>query len=434
MARLKSLASKSLLRFFLFTAIILLCSSPLLYILMENKYAEDLDELLKFRTKKIIEENLPSFSSKNIQQWNRYNEDLSILPFDEKYPRGLVRQEEHLSKAEGHTINYRMLYSDILIEGQPHILAARVPMIENHDLLNMLLTQYGVLFIILIISLSFIFLYVSKQMWKPFYDTLQKIEQFSLTSGKKPKFKPTNIKEFVRLNEQLSKLIEKNLKIYMQQKEFVENASHELQTPLAVFQSQIDMLLQQPDLTKTETDIIQSLYSTSSRMTRLNKNLLLLAKIDNEQFEHRETIDFVKVLYEQLSPLRELAESNGIKVTVEINNSFPIYANLILLESLINNLIVNAIRHNSKNKGTINIIFKDNTFYISNTGQAEPLDPDKIFRRFSRTSEEKKGNGLGLSIVRQICKLHKWNIRYEYVNNKHLFRVVFNSEKQKSIK
>ena len=255
--------------------------------------------------------------------------------------------------------------------------------------------------------------------------TLQEMEQFSLVSGKEPVFKANDIKEFVKLNEQLHKLIKENLSIYRQQKEFVENASHELQTPLAVFRSQIDTLLQQPDLTETETNIIQSLYATSSRMSRLNKNLLLLAKMDNEQFECRETIDFAKILYEQLSPLRELAESNGIKVIVEVHNTCIVDANSILLESLISNLIVNAIRHNNNDVGIINIILDGKTFSISNTGQAEPLNPDKIFRRFSRTSEEKKGNGLGLSIVRQICLLHKWEIEYQYQDERHTFTLQF---------
>jgi len=425
MARLKSLTSKSLFRFFIFTAIILLCCFPLLYVLMENKYAEDLDELIDFRAKEFIENKLPSFTIEDITQWNKYNEDVSIITFDEKYPQGKVRQEEHFNKAEGHTIDYRVLYTDIFIESQVYVLVSRVPMIEPHDLFNMLLTQYGVLFIILIVSLSIVYIYISKQMWKPFYNTLQEIEKFSLVSGKEPEFKATDIKEFVKLNEQLKKLIKDNLSIYRQQKEFVENASHELQTPLAVFRSQIDTLLQQPDLTETETNIIQSLYSTLSRMSRLNKSLLLLAKMDNEQFERRETIDFAKILYEQLSPLRELAESNGIKVSVETYNTLNVDANSILLESLISNLIVNAIRHNNKDVGIIDIILDGKTFSISNTGQPEPLNPDKIFRRFSRTSEEKKGNGLGLSIVRQICLLHKWEIEYQYQDERHTFILRF---------
>ena len=425
MGRVKSLTQKSLVRFFIFTTIVLLCCFPLLYILMENKYAEDLDEVIEYRTEEFILSILPRFTTEDIVQWNKFNEDMLILTFDTKYPLNKIGQQEFFSKAENHNIFYRILYTEISIGNTPYVLAARVPMIETHDLLSMLITQYGVIFIILIICLSLVYFYISKRLWEPFYNTLDKIEHFSLESGKEPQFDSTNIKEFLRLNEQLNKLIKENLSIYKQQKEFVENASHELQTPLAVFQSQIDTLLQQPNLTEKEMEIIQSLYSTSSHMSRLNKNLLLLAKMDNEQFEKRKTIDFVNVLYDLLSPLKELAESNGINVSVNINTAFSVNANEILLESLITNLIANAIRHNNTEKRSINIRVDKNIFSISNTGQTDSLDADKIFRRFSRASGEKGGNGLGLSIVCQICKLHGWLVSYDYKNNEHVFTVIF---------
>ncbi|MDD3064418.1 MAG: HAMP domain-containing sensor histidine kinase [Massilibacteroides sp.] len=222
----------------------------------------------------------------------------------------------------------------------------------------------------------------------------------------------------------MNNLISDNLNSNKKQKEFIENASYELQTPLAVFKSQLDMLLQQSDLSQEQMDIIQSLYSVSSRMTRLNKNLLLLARINNDQYVNMEDINFVQTLYAQLLYLRERAESNGIKVNVEIENPLNIHDNRILVESLITNLIVNAIRHNVEN-WIINIRVANCGFEISNTGATQTLDKGKVFRRFNRTSEEKEGNGLGLSIVHEICKMHDWKIQYEYKNNLHIFVVRF---------
>ena len=428
MGRVRSLTHQGLVSFFIFTVIILLCCFPLLYILMENKYAEDLDEVIEYRIAEFTVSSLPELTVEDIEQWNKFNEDITILPFDDKYPLNKVGQEEFFNKAEGHPVFYRILYTEISIGDKRYILAARVPMIEVGDLISILVTQYGVIFIALIMCLSLIYVLVSKGLWKPFYNTLEKMEHFSLQSGKVPQFDNTNIREFQQMNEQLHKLIKNNLSIYNQQKEFVENASHELQTPLAVFQSQIDTLLQQPDLTEAEMNIIQSLYTTSSRMIRLNKNLLLLAKMDNEQFEQRETMDFAKILYEQLSPLRELAESNDIKVSVNVNSTFNANANDILLGSLITNLFVNAIRHNCSEKGSIDISVDEKKFSISNTGQKDSLNTEKIFKRFSRTSEEKKGNGLGLSIIRQICKLHDWRVVYDFINEQHVFTIFFGSK------
>ena len=156
----------------------------------------------------------------------------------------------------------------------------------------------------------------------------------------------------------------------------------------------------------------------------MNKNLLLLAKIDNFQFKETHTTDFVNMLNNQLVYLKDLAENNGLNVSVEISNPLVITANNILLESLINNLIVNSIRHNNNN-GTIFITVVGDTFSVSNTGDANPLNKDKIFRRFSRPTEEKTGNGLGLSIISQICKFHGWNVDYNHKDNMHTFTVQF---------
>lgn len=424
MGRTRTLAFKSLLGVLLSTLLILICCAPLSYKFMEKYYAKDLDQLIIFRLQEFKNDRLPSFKADDIEVWNSFNEDIFILPFDKKYPLSVVRQEEFFDKAEGHNIDFRIVYDEISIDGISYILTSRIPMIEKHDLIRTLTSQYGLLFFVILISLSVVFYFMSKRLWRPFHSTLSKIQDFSLEKGEQPQFNSTDTAEFVQLNSILNDLISDNLSSYKKQKEFIENASHELQTPLAVFKSQLDMLLQQPDISQEQMDIIQSLYSVSSRMTRLNKNLLLLARIDNDQYLHMEDIDFVQTLYAQLLYLRERAESNEIKVNVEIENPLNIHANRILVESLITNLIVNAIRYNTEN-GTINMRVVDGGFVISNTGAAQALDKERVFRRFNRTSEEKKGNGLGLSIVHEICKMHGWNIQYDYQNNLHTFIVQF---------
>lgn len=421
---MRSLLSKNLKQFLLYTVIILLCSAPLFFFIMKHFYAEDLDELIEYRSDDFIRERLPAFTISEVEIWNKYNEDLRILPYDKSLPLDGTMQRPFYNAAEGHDVDYRISYTKIEIEHQPYILASRIPMIETKDLLQTLIFQYGVLFFVLIASLTITQRFIATRLWKPFYSSLSKIDNFNLEQGILPQFEKTDTIEFACLNKNLGKLISNNLRTYTQQKEFIENASHELQTPLAVFQSQLDLLLQDPNLTESQVEVIQSLYAVSSRLTRLNKNLLLLAKIDNSQFKETQEIDFNQILNTQLFYLRDMAENNGIKVSLEIEKPLIVVANKILLESLINNLVVNAIRHNIDN-GSIDMIIKDNTFTIVNTGGPIPLNEEKVFRRFGRTSEQKKGNGLGLSIVYQICKFHGWEVNYDYENNAHQFRVVF---------
>lgn len=393
---------------------------------MKHYYTEDLDELIIYRSNDFKKHMLPEFGLDEVRTWNLYNEDIKVL-----YPNleTVVDEpvEEYLyNKSEGHNIYYRLYYTNIDIEGQPFLLMSRIPMIEAKDMVINLSFQYLIIFSVLLFSLTIVQRIISKKLWGTFYDSLRKIETFSLEQGTVPEFAETNITEFARLNEMLSKLIKNNVIIYKQQKEFIENASHELQTPLAVFQSKLDILLQDSNLTESQSKTIQMLYNTSSRLSRLNKNLLLLAKIDNEQFKDLKEINFIETLDSQLGFLIELAENNGLHVSVHFNNALTIHANTTLLESLINNLIVNAIKHN-KPEGSIYITVDGNTFTVSNTGTDPELVQEKIFRRFSRTTEEKKGNGLGLAIVSQICKLHKWNIAYSFIENRHTFTVCFDA-------
>lgn len=427
---MRTLADKNLRGFFIYTTLVLLCCAPLLFFLMRHFYAEDLDELIIFRSDEFISKRLPSFSKEDIDHWNKYNEDVAIVPYSDLYVFDKPVKEPFFNSAEGYPVDYRVFYRKIEIEGKPFVLMSRIPMIENKDLLATMGSQYGLLFLALLVSLTILQRMMSKKLWKPFYDTLDKIEGFKLESGQKPDFEQTTTIEFSRLNEKLNGLMVDNITIYKQQKEFIENASHELQTPLAVFKSQLDILLQQPGLTQSNTEIIRSLYAVSARMTRLNKNLLFLARIDNSQLSNMEVVDFVKILHDQLMYLRELAESEGLTVHVETENSLNLKANKLLVESLINNMVVNAIRHNVK-EGIINIKVDSNCFKVSNTGIDHALDQDKVFRRFSRSSEQKKGNGLGLAIVQQICIMHGWEVSYNYENNLHVFGVkMFNRGSQ----
>ncbi len=423
---MKSLLNKNLQYFLVCTTIILICCAPLFFYIMKYFYTEDLDELITFRSDEFVQKRLPTFTLQDIEHWNHYNEDMQIESLQEvSYPsEEEVVQKPIYNEAEGHEVDYRIFYRKIKIEGTEYMLTSRIPLIEDKDLIGMLAGQYGVAFIILLSSLLFIQKIIAKKLWNPFYDSLSKIEKFNLEKGVKPDFKNTDIREFNRLNQILTNLIDNNIKAFKQQKEFIENASHELQTPLAILQTRLDLLLQEPDLSKHQLKTIQSLYDVSSRLTRLNKNLLLLAKIDNHQFDQMEIINFDQVLTSQVSYLKEIAESEGIEMNLEILNPLEIQANKILLESLINNLVVNAIQHNVPG-GTITITVQDKKFSINNTGEHQSLDSGKIFNRFIRTDENKKGNGLGLSIVSQIVKFHDWNIKYAYYNGIHQFTVSF---------
>lgn len=398
---------------------------PLFFYVMKYSYAADLDELIIFRADEFKEKYLPTFSSEDISVWNNFNEDMQIIADTNSFPLNKPIQFSFFNKPEGYNIDYRLYYTPIEIEGNPYLLMSRIPMIEDHDLILMQMNQYGLLFLILLLSLSLVQRFISRKLWQPFNGTLGQIKSFNLDKGNVPAFSQTNIREFRQLNNSMEELISENLKKYSQQKEFIENASHELQTPISVFHSQLDILLQQPGLTQKHVEIIQSLYNVSARMKRLNRNLLLLAKMDNDCYKEMQQIEVLEILNEQLYYLQYMAEDREITININYENPLSVTANQFLLESLINNLIVNGIFYN-RHKGLLDISIMDNKLIISNAGDEKSLNPDKLFIRFNQTSEEnKKGNGLGLSIAYQICTMHGWKIDYIFLNAKHIFTVCF---------
>lgn len=280
---------------------------------------------------------------------------------------------------------YRVLYSDVTIQGQPFVLMIRLNLVESQDLIKTLTWFYFVVLFTLLIVIFFVTRFISNRLWKPFYNTLEKIRQFNIEQHTSPVFNPTRVKEFRQLNKGLSKLIKNNLKAYQSQKEFTENAAHELQTPLAVFSSKLDMLLQDPSLNDSQATILNSLYEASSRLSRVNKNLLLLAKIENNQYANLEQVNTKAVIEDVLPYFLEQALLRNLTIKTDINDAPVLNASKPLAEIMINNLILNAIAHNRVN-GSISIKAADRQFLICNTSEQPELNAKSLFKRFGKIS------------------------------------------------
>lgn len=303
-------------------------------------------------------------------------------------------------------------------QGQP------IPALDlEEDIMQGVMLQFGLIVGVLAVAIVLTLRFISRRLWQPFDQTLRQIEAFRLEDGKLPALPDTDIKEFARLNLSLETLMGNSLASYRTQKEFTENASHELQTPLAVFQSKLDLLLQQPGLTERQAELIQGLYEDSNRLARLNRNLLLLAKIDNRQYGQMEDIRLTRFL-DELTPFLQTLAGDLFLYEEFTNSTLTVRANRTLLESLINNLVVNAVRHN-RPKGEIYLTVSGRELTIANTSDEPALDARLIFNRFYRPSEKVKGNGLGLAIVRAICEYHGWTVAYRYEEGMHRFTVRF---------
>ncbi len=407
----------------LFSLLILLISAPLFYFLIEGMYLEETDETLELHQKEFMTYNAPGLSESDIPMWNRMSRDVRIEAAAFPLKRDSVFQQFYFDTLDQENEPYRVLLSPMLINEKPYHLRLRMSMVESEDLITSIVLLFSVIMILLLLGLYGITRYFSKKLWQPFYDTLNQIEHFEIDKNSALQLSETSVEEFHRLNTALNHLAIRNSLIYKSQQEFIENAAHELQTPLAIFQAKLETLMQQP-LTAEQADVVLSLSGSASRLNRLNKNLLLLSKIDNQNYAGKENIRLKDTIEKMLGFFTEQATEKHISMTLDAEAPGETSSNPVLAEIVISNLLLNAIRHNTE-YGEIIIFLEKNSLSVSNTGPSAGLNAGKLFQRFSRSGTVSHGSGLGLAIIKKIAELNGWNIFYTYRENLHVFTLVF---------
>ena len=270
----------------------------------------------------------------------------------------------------------------------------------------------------ILISLFLNRLYL-RRLWQPFYESMSIMRNFKIGSNESLIFPRTNIEEFSFMNESLSIASEKAKQDFLLLKEFTENASHEMQTPLSIIRSKLDVLIQDKNLSEKQSELVQSSYASIKKLSRLNQSLLLLTKIENQQFDLKNQIDLKAKITQKINQFSELWDSYLIKSHIELNESC-INMSPELLDILLNNLFSNAINHNIT-PGFIQIELNKRAFIIQNKGINDKLDDTRLFSRFYKASINSSSNGLGLSIVSQICKVSKIDLIYTFQSDLHSF-------------
>ncbi len=418
----KKLLYKTTQTYLTYSVLILLISAPVFYFICQWLYVYETDEVLLLH-KAMFTQKQKNLHKNDIAYWNKYNLNVEIVA-DRGVTKDTIFAIEKMNHISNEVETYRVLWAPVTISGKKYTYIEKANLVVMEDMVLSITTMFLILIIILLAGVILILKWSAAKIWIPFYNTLKQIQEFEIDKNKLPKFIETEIQEFDSLNKSITKLIEKNTAIYKNQLEFIENATHELQTPLALFQSKIDTLYQTQNLTEKQYDLLDALNNDVSRLNRLNKNLLLLSKIENDSYFDKQPIIINNYIEKNLPFFKEQALAHNITITTNFNDSVAIVANPTLTEILINNLFINAIRHNV-NDGCINIIINKNAISFYNTGHQTPLRNEKLFNRFYKSSPSGQGNGLGLAIVKKITKINQWQVSYTFENNQHNFTVFF---------
>ncbi|MGC4022884.1 MAG: HAMP domain-containing sensor histidine kinase [Cyclobacteriaceae bacterium] len=320
-------------------------------------------------------------------------------------------------------IDYRQLTLKKNIKGKAYVIHVRRGIIEHKELLEGVVILEALLFAALVLILTLVNNQVSKKIWKPFYFTLDKITHYKVDLAQSMKLPMDSIDEFNELSAAIEKMSVKINREFNIQKEFSESASHEIQTPLAIVRNKLEILMQS-DLTKDQMELINSATVAVGRLSKLNEALIILYKIDNRQFHDVSNINVAEIIEKILDGLDELIKLKSINVIKDFQEPLLIKMHPFLCEILLENLIVNSVKHNLPS-GEIVIKLNERMLQITNTGEPTEVETEKLFQRFVKSNSKSQSLGLGLSIVKAICETYTFPIKYSAYQGRHSVTLTF---------
>lgn len=322
------------------------------------------------------------------------------------------------------SLPFQVLTSRLEWNGRPYYLTTYVSSTEISHLIAKVFITEAVILVLLLLTIIILNRKSSRLLWKPFFSSMSAVDRFDIVGNNQLNLPAeTGTSEFDNLNAVLNRLIANVNTAYFQQKQFVENASHEIQTPLAIIRSKIELLINQPNLTEKAAALLGDITDATNRLSQMNRTLLLLAKIENNQFPDTAAVDLSQIVNEAVANCRQHYDDCP-EITSSIQHDVMVTANRSLIEILVSNLINNAIVHNNSER-KINIVLDVSRLLIENTGEQPAVPTEELFERFKKGSHQSRTTGLGLALVKQISQLYHYTSSYEYSGGRHRLSITF---------
>lgn len=316
------------------------------------------------------------------------------------------------------------IYTTIFMdnEGRYFQLEVSVPTIEKADLRESIVYLIVGLYVVLLLAFLLINYFVFRRSMKPFYAILDWLDATRPGSGSGGPAVDTDTTEFRKLGEALARYSNHSEELFKQQKQFIGDASHEVQTPVAICINRIEMLMEDESVTQKQMEELQKVHKTLGYVSRLNKSLLLLTKIDNNQFCDVEDVDMNAILRNVAEDYTEVYAYKEVSLALEENGVFDVRINRTLAGILAANLVKNAFVHNVQG-GRVQIRCSSDKIEFFNTASGEALDSACVFERFWQGSRKEGSAGLGLAIAQAICRHFNLSLEYSYNNGMHCFTI-----------
>jgi len=408
------LLTKTSLNFISASVIFFLIGSVAMYFSVRNIIAEDLQNRLLQQQKEFFY---------NADQ-NKLTDLTSKLVFIEITDKEIVYSfSDTVLIVNDSYILYRKLQFSYLQDEQYY----QVSILQNQNQSDSLIKKIVIMNVGCAMFFFLIMFFVNRHSIKSalsvFYSTIRKLEDFELSKLQTLTLETAEVQEIKKLNEVFEKMATQIYNDFEAQKEYTENVSHELQTPLAIISSKADELMQADNLSKEQMEQLALLLETTNRLSKINQALIFLTKIDNRFYTQGSSFSLNDLIKEKLQIFDAAIQEKKLKLELDLLDITHINMNPYLAETLIINLIKNAIIHNTSG-GVLRIQLSNNALSISNSGSPLSFPEKDIFKRFTRSENSKKNLGIGLSIVQRICELYTFKIAYTF-GSEHQFKIIF---------
>lgn len=357
--------------------------------------------------------------------------DIHTQPFDMEPATAAASATPELTdvmlyqEADREVVPFRQRQEVMQINGKPYLLTLRRSLIEKSDWFSNIMSAMLIVLVALLGCILLINWMLSRRMWKPFYLTLENMQKIEVDQLSHLQLPPSSTQEFNRLQTALKQMANRIHQDYQNMKALTEDAAHEMQTPLAIAQQQLELIMQDPALTDNQGKAILQTTEALQRLSRLTHGLLFLAKIENHQYvaDAPIALDAVVEKYVHLFDIQLLEQQ--LHLQLDLSHHQPLLLHPILADTLVSNLLGNAIKYN-KPGGNISITLNAEGCIFSNTSHLDALPVKGSFERFKKYhAYTNNSNGLGLAIVQKICEAQGWQLEYSYAENMHVFAVRF---------
>jgi signal transduction histidine kinase len=391
------------------------------YFVLQYVLIRQLDESLRAEQQEVVDfvkshDQLPVIQNTK-HQW------ITVIPANEPIIKTKIKSRLTYNKAEDKQERVRQLKFSVTAGKQMYLITVNKSETETEELLKLIILVTIAMIAFMLISNYIINRKLVTRLWQPFYNTISIIKDYQIAVKKPLQLTKESIDEINLLNESLNQMTERIHQDYHALRSFTENASHEMQTPLAVIRSKVEALLQETEWKKESMQQLLAVEDATQRLSKLHQSLLLLTRLENGQFLLNEAVDLTHIISVKVAERQELIHAKSIALTIhceQVNLFFHIH----LAEMLISNLLNNAIRYTPDN-GNIHLALSEKSFTISNTATNGSLQQTRLFNRFYKEEPSSEGTGLGLAIVKQICNAAGFTISYHFSEGRHIFFIQF---------